>query len=123
MLETPNEGLLDFIEELEEKMPAEVNVLSASCFTDGVIMNITVTSKTAAAKTIQQLRSFESIGQITVGPITEGEDDTGISLVSFSVECVYTTALPDENEEDAVAAQTAEDTAEDASTEDESAAG
>ena len=52
-------------------MPAEVNVLSASCTTEGVSMNITVTSKLAAAKTIQQLRSFESIAQIIVGEITE----------------------------------------------------
>lgn len=52
-------------------------------------MNITVTSKVAAAKTIQQLRSFVSITNITVGQISEVADESGNNTVSFSVECEY----------------------------------
>ena len=49
----------------------------------------TVTSKPAAAKTIQQLRSFASISDIVVGQITETPDESGNRLVSFSVDCKY----------------------------------
>lgn len=88
-LKSPNDGLKQFIEELERKMPAEISILSASCTKDGVDMNITVGTKTAAAKTIQQLRAFESIESITVGQLTDQKDDGGLSAVSFSVQCRY----------------------------------
>jgi type IV pilus assembly protein PilM len=88
-IKSPNDELRQFIEELEKKMPAEVNILSVSCTKEGISMNITVTSKIAAAKTIQQLRSFESITNITVGQISEVIDESGNTTVSFSVECGY----------------------------------
>lgn len=91
-IKSPNDELLSFIGELEQKMPPEVNILSASCGKESISMNITVLSKTAAAKTIQQLRSFESISDIVVGQITEAADDNGYILVSFSVECRYVVA-------------------------------
>jgi len=88
-IKSPNDGLKQFIEELERKMPAEISILSASCTKDGVDLNITVGTKTAAAKTIQQLRVFESIESITVGQLTDERDGSGISAVSFSVQCRY----------------------------------
>ena len=114
LIQSPNDGLLDFIAELEEKMPAEVNILSASCTQESISMNITVTSKTAAAKTIQQLRLFTTIGQIIVGEITEETDEAGIKSVQFSVDCIYredTADTEDVGTADAVDedSQTAED--------------
>ncbi len=88
-IKSPNDALRQFIDELEKKMPAEVNILSASCLRESISMNITVTSKVAAAKTIQQLRSFESINNIVVGQITEVADASGIFTVAFSVDCQY----------------------------------
>lgn len=96
MIRSPNDELRQFIEELEKKMPSEINILSARCTKEGVSMNVTVTSKPAAAKTIQQLRSFESISDIVVGQITEAPDESGGILVSFSVDCKYN-AGPAEN--------------------------
>jgi type IV pilus assembly protein PilM len=93
-IKSPNDELLAFIGELEQKMPPEVNILSASCGKESISMNITVLSKTAAAKTIQQLRSFESISDIVVGQITEIVDESGYILVTFSVECTYVVAAP-----------------------------
>ncbi|NLT13191.1 MAG: pilus assembly protein PilM [Clostridiales bacterium] len=88
-IKSPNDELRQFIDELEKKMPAEINILSARCTKEGISMNVTVTSKPAAAKTIQQLRSFASISDIVVGQITETPDESGNRLVSFSVDCKY----------------------------------
>lgn len=88
-IKSPNDNLKNFIDELEQKMPSEVTIMSASCTKDGINMNISVTSKTAAAKTIQQLRSFKSIKDIVVGQITEAINEIGLKSVTFSVECKY----------------------------------
>jgi type IV pilus assembly protein PilM len=88
-IKSPNDGLRQFIDELEKKMPAEVNILSVRCTKENISMNITVTTKVAAAKTIQQLRSFESIRDIVVGQMSETTDESGNISVSFSVECGY----------------------------------
>ncbi|MEA5039940.1 MAG: pilus assembly protein PilM [Clostridiaceae bacterium] len=87
--EKPNAHLLDFIGELEEKMPSQISVLSAVCSNDGVSMNIIVPSKDAAALVIVQLRSFESLADVSVGAISETEGDSGIIQVSFAVNCLY----------------------------------
>lgn len=89
VIKSPNDELRQFIDELEKRMPAEVNVLSATCSKEGISMNITVTSKIAAAKTIQQLRSFETINNIVVGQLTDAVDESGNQTVSFSVDCTY----------------------------------
>jgi type IV pilus assembly protein PilN len=86
---SPNDSLRQFIDELEKKMPAEVNVLSATCTKEDVSMNITVATKTAAAKTIAQLRTFETIRDISVGQLSEMTDDSGLKTVTFSVRCAY----------------------------------
>jgi type IV pilus assembly protein PilN len=88
-IKSPNDDLRQFIDELEKKMPSEINILSANCTKTGINMNITVQSKTAAAKTIQQLRSFDSISDIVVGQISELVDESGNRSVSFSVGCTY----------------------------------
>ena len=88
-VKSPNDSLSQFIDELEEKMPAEISILSASCTKESIGMNITVLTKEAAAKTIQQLRTFESIRNISVGQLTEMTDDAGLKTVTFSVQCDY----------------------------------
>lgn len=89
MIATPNEYLVDFIDELEEKMPSEINVLSFTANQDSVAMNINVGSKEAAAKVIVQLRSFGSISNVEISGITEVANENGQKIVSFSVNCVY----------------------------------
>ncbi len=100
LISSPNDALLGFIEELENRMPPEINVIAANCGTESIEMNITVTSKLAAAKVIQQLRTFETIGVITVGDLDEPEDDTGLTIVTFSVSCEYVTQSPDDTAQD-----------------------
>jgi type IV pilus assembly protein PilN len=90
---SPNDDLRAFVDELEQKMPAEIAVLSAVCTRDGVGMNINVPSYNEVASVLLQLRGFESIGKINVSSINEVVDETGATYVSFSVNCVYKASI------------------------------
>lgn len=87
---TPNEGLKNFIEEMEEKMPSDITVESFSSTGSQVSFSMRVTSKSAAANTIMQLRTFESLTTVTTTGIDEAEDGT----VSMSVACTYADPAP-----------------------------
>lgn len=88
LTEAADDALLAFLTEMEEKMPSEISVSSMTAGTDGVSMNITVSSKKAASKVLQQLRNFETLAEIDTPGITE-TDNSGITTVSFSVYCTY----------------------------------
>ena len=87
---TPNEGLKNFIEELEEKMPSDITVENFSSTGTQVSFSMRVGSKSAAANTIMQLRTFESLSTVTTTGIDEAEDGT----VSLSVLCTYSEPAP-----------------------------
>jgi type IV pilus assembly protein PilM len=90
---SPNDDLRAFIDELEQKMPKEITLLSAVCTRDGIGMNINVPSYNEVASVLVQLRSFESIGKINVSSVVEAKDETGATYVSFSVNCVYKASI------------------------------
>ena len=100
-----NNELVSFIEELEKKMPSEVQILSLSASTAGIDFSITVKSKEAAADVISQLRTFDSIDITSVSTITDSKDDTGASEINFSVSCQYV-AIVDNTESDEAAQET-----------------
>lgn len=100
-----NNELVSFIEELEQKMPSEVQILSLSASTAGIDFSITVKSKEAAADVISQLRTFDSIDITSVSTITDSKDDTGASEINFSVSCQYV-AIVDNTESDEAAQET-----------------
>lgn len=88
LTDTPNDALLAFLAEMEEKMPTEISVYSMTAGVDGISMNITVSSKEAAAKVLIQLRDFETIDEVDTPGITETKS-SGMTTVSFSVYCTY----------------------------------
>lgn len=91
----PGENLVEFIEELEQKMPNSLNVQSFTAGNDGVSMSLTVKDKKEASKLIQQLRSFDSIASVSVSGMTDsgavmvGEAMEQEGNVSFSVTLTY----------------------------------
>lgn len=98
----PNENLVAFLAELEAKMPSEILVLSATCTSSTVSMNLIVNSLVEAATVVSKLRSFESIANISVSGLAmntvqfEGEEysqamQDGFEEVAFSVVCTYGT--------------------------------
>ena len=93
---TPNEGLKIFIEELEEKMSSDITVENFSSTGTQVSFSMRVGSKSAAANTIMQLRTFESLSTVTTTGIDEAEDGT----VSLSVLCTYSDPAPLDSSEE-----------------------
>ena len=93
---TPNEALKTFIEELEEKMPSDITVENFSSTGTQVSFSMRVGSKSAAANTIMQLRTFESLSTVTTTGIDEAEDGT----VSLSVLCTYSDPAPLDSSEE-----------------------
>ena len=84
-----NAGLHAFLDELEEKMPSDIILLSASCSETNVILNMTVASKESAALVLVQLRSFETLSDISMSALNEMVDEAGFHYVAFSISCTY----------------------------------
>jgi hypothetical protein len=82
----PNENLVAFIEELEEKMPSSIQVLTCSVSSTGVTMNVEVGSWVEAADTIAQLKSFNSLASISVSSVTENEREVFTDQSSYYVD-------------------------------------
>ena len=82
---TPNEGLEAFIQEMEEKMPSSITVETFSSTGSQVSFSRRVASKSEAANTLIQLRTFDSLSSVTTTGLDEGEDGT----VTMSVTCTY----------------------------------
>ena len=100
--ENRNEELVEFLEELEDKLPADVHVVSFTSRLDGVAINMNVSTKSEAAVTIEQLRTFNSLlpATVTVTSIVEDiDDESGITSVNFSVAALYRD-MDDRPEED-----------------------
>lgn len=92
MTENRNEELVEFLEELEKKLPSDVHVVSLTSTLDGVAINMTVSTKSEAAVAIEQLRTFESLipTSVTVNSVVEEiDEETGVSSVNFAVAAIY----------------------------------
>lgn len=86
---SPNNELVAFIEELEEKMPSEIIVFTLNATRSGVSMNIQVESKAAVADVVSQLRTFSSVYVSHLSTITENVDESGKTTVSFDIDLSY----------------------------------
>lgn len=92
MTENRNEELVEFLEELESKMPSDVHLVSFTSTVDGVAINMNVNSKSEAAAAIEQLRSFKSLIPTTVtvnSVVEEIDEEAGTVSVNFSVAALY----------------------------------
>lgn len=96
--ETPNENLVEFINELEQILPDSFWTNSFSSDDTGISMTVTVAGKPAAAETIKNIRNMKSMEEVTVSGITDNTDEAGNSTVTFSISGTYK-ELTDETEE------------------------
>ena len=93
--QTPNENLVEFINELEQILPDSFYTNSFSSDQTGISMSVTVA---AAARTILNIRNMQSIDDVEISNITDSKDETGTSIVTFSITGSYKD-LTDETEE------------------------
>lgn len=88
--ENYNRDLYDVIEELEQKLPRDVEVVTLSASTEQLSMTIQVPTKEEAAAAIINLRTFENFSDVAVSALTEEKDEeSGESVVSFTAVCTY----------------------------------
>jgi hypothetical protein len=90
--ENRNDELYDFITELEEKLPADVSVVSFTSESESVTINMNVPSKEDAAAVAEQLRTFGSLipESVTISSLVVDEDEeSGSVSVNFTVVASY----------------------------------
>lgn len=71
----PNDNILNFLSELEEKLPADVKVVEFSSNDEQAALRMHVADKDTAAGVIQQLREFSSLQAVVVNSIQEMEEE------------------------------------------------
>lgn len=71
----PNDNILNFLSELEEKLPADVQVVDFSSNDEQAALRMHVADKDTAAGVIQQLREFSSLQAVVVNSIQEMEEE------------------------------------------------
>ena len=87
--ENHNEDMLQFIAELEEKMPANIRVKTFGATLDNVTMNIEVDTKEEMANAVQELRNMRSVDSVTVMGVSDDIDESDNRVVTFTVSCIY----------------------------------
>ena len=105
--ESRNESLEEFLGELEDKLPANVNVISFSSDAYEVSINMRVQTKDDAGAAVEQMRTFQSLipERVTVASLVEEEnEESGERVVNFTVTAAYQDVgympeeeLPEEN--------------------------
>lgn len=82
-LDTNNDHFVEFLEEMERKMPSAFRVVGLSVSENGVVMNIRVNTKNEAAYVIQTLRNCASVTMGTPSSITITEDS---EIVGYNID-------------------------------------
>jgi len=114
LTEHSNDELVAFLQELEEKMPADLVVTEFYSDAEMARMELNVPNMEQVATIFQTLREFESL--IDVGTTSIKDGDNAPFFYTFEVYCYYKPILIDENTEaatqEASEAEAAEATAE-----------
>lgn len=90
--ESRNEEIEEFLGELEDKLPSNVNVISLTSDSNQVTINMRVQTKDDAGEAVEQLRTFHSLVPelVTVTSLVEEEnEESGEHLVNFTVTAAY----------------------------------
>lgn len=94
MTNRPNDNILNFLNELEEKLPADVSVLEFSSDDVQAALRMQVADKDTAAGVIQNLRGFASLQNVAMSSMQEMEEETDDReevrrYVELGVICTY----------------------------------
>ena len=98
LTEHPNDNLIVFLQELEEKLPVDAQLTEFTSDNEQATLTMKVINKEEAAKVIQMLRSFDSVMDVSIGALDKEDKDAaakdvkeGDPRVIFSVVCSYYT--------------------------------
>lgn len=90
--ESRNEELEEFLGELEDKLPANVNVISFTSNAAEVTINMRVETKDDAGEAVEQMRTFASLVPESVTAtslVVEENEESGERVVNFTVNASY----------------------------------
>lgn len=96
----PNERLVKFIEELEQKMPENSAIQSMNATVGGVDMNFQVNSWEEAADVITQLKSFKSLIGVSISSVQEVKLEKENEIIDYYVNGEKVDSLIDSLEDD-----------------------
>lgn len=87
--QNPNENIVAFLTELQDKLPKSVAVSSFVSTRENVTMSLSVSTKEAVGKTLEQFRTFESIEDTIFDGASESVDGMGAPVWTFTITGVY----------------------------------
>lgn len=95
LTEHPNDNLIAFLQELEEKLPVDAELTEFTSDNEQATLTMMVANKEEAAKVIQTLRDFDSVKEVSIGALDkedmdEAAKDTNHKVI-FSIVCSYYT--------------------------------
>lgn len=102
LTEHSNDAILEFLAELEEKLPTYAELTEFTSNDEMCVMTMTVADKETAAGVINTLRDFASLERVNVESITEQTPETegDVSMnttnttVYFTISCYYNVVEP-----------------------------
>lgn len=102
LTEHSNDSILNFLEELEKQLPADVEMTEFASDDEMCVMTMRVADKETAAGVINKLRDFVSVERVTVESVTEegAEESKAANLnktdttIYFTISCYYNDTTP-----------------------------
>lgn len=90
--------VVEFIEEMEEKMASNLLVQAFVSTDETVSMSVSVSTKEEAAKLISQFKTFKSVDKVEVNSIVMDTNEIGEDICTFSVLITYSGIYGDDTE-------------------------
>jgi type IV pilus assembly protein PilN len=95
-----NNGKLDdVIKNIEEKLPVKTRVASFEVTDTGIVLNLQTERKEVIARTIVSLREISYFSNVKNLGYNEEEDENGITVISYTVECIYNSTETSDQQE------------------------
>ena len=85
----PANEVANILEEMEEKLPSNSYAGSISVDEAGMVMTMTSSSKTEAAKVLMQLKTMKAFSEVSVSSLSSEKNDSGESPVKYTVTCNF----------------------------------
>lgn len=94
LTEHPNDAMVEFFDELEKKLPSDVNIVSFTSYSEETSMIIHVSDYEEAAKVLQILRTFDSLRTVSINKIEaikndSSEEEEAVGGFDFEIICKY----------------------------------
>lgn len=99
MTKEPNSDFLNFLRQMEEKMPSDLLVSKLTASAQGITMSVETKTKESAAEAIMQLRTFDCLGVIDCSEVKENINDSGEKAELFDITVTYDNTSETETQE------------------------